>query len=66
MPSASDDRQPAVTHAMFDQESGVLPCCGLHRYEVVQTDRVSIHPSQKVTCDGTKRRETLTKGPYLL
>jgi hypothetical protein len=41
---------------MFDQQTGILPCCGLSRYEVVQSDRVSIEPAgTDVTCDGKKR-----------
>jgi hypothetical protein len=47
---------PEVTHAMFDQQTGIMPCCGLSRYEVVQSDRVSIEPAgTDVTCDGKKR-----------
>lgn len=47
---------PEVTHAMFDQETGVMPCCGLSRYEVIQSDRVSIKADQAdVTCEGKKR-----------
>lgn len=49
------DRLDVVVHAMFDAE-GILPCCGLSRYAVRQTDRVSLDPEGKeVTCTGKKR-----------
>lgn len=47
-----------VIHQMFRQVDGILPCCGLHRYEVKQSDRIAVGLDVTPTCDGTKRYES--------
>lgn len=48
-----DRLRPAGTvHAMVDEKTGTMPCCGRTPFEVPSTDRMAVDPLARVTCGG--------------